>query len=522
MKTARTFGPSVQGRNAVAGALLGVAAIAILWMAGGGCGGREGGTARYQPVGAYRISVTNRPAQPVVGDNTLVIEVRDDGGKPVAGATVEAVVTMPAMGAMPRMESRGTMRDAGSGRYEARYGLAMGGDWTVELSVTSPGAAPAHATYRLSTSGRGIHFEGGTAGPGGLAGSGSSAADSAARGQGGARGNAGAIVLDPARRQEIGVRTETIGKRHLKTTIRAAGKVAYDETRRAEISLKFSGWVREIHVDFTGQLVRAGGPLFSVYSPELLTAQQELLEALRRPTAGHAGAVHGEDTALDSTMAAAARQRLLRWDIPPARIDAIVRAGVAQDVVPIPSPMSGVVVEKNIVRGSAFTAGQTLYKIAPVNPIWVVASVYQYELDLVRQGMLGTIETPFLGTTSRRGRVSYTNPYIDPETRTGEVRLEVANPAGDLKPGMFVDVLLDRDLGERLAVPESAVLFEGDRRLVFVDLGDGRLVPREIQLGAKAGGLYEVRDGLRVGDVVVTSGNFLISAESRLRASGGK
>jgi len=190
--------------------------------------------------------------------------------------------------------------------------------------------------------------------------------------------------------------------------------------------------------------------------------------------------------------------------------------------VPIAAPMSGVVVEKNLVSGSAFTAGQTIYKIAPVNPIWVVASVYQYELDLVREGMAGTIETPFLGDASRRGRVSYINPYLDPETRTGEVRLEVANPAGDLKPGMFVDVLLERDLGERLAVPEGAVLFEGDRRMVFVDLGEGRLVPREIQLGAKAGGLYEVRGGLRAGDVVVTSGNFLLSAESRLRSASGK
>jgi Cu(I)/Ag(I) efflux system membrane fusion protein len=221
-------------------------------------------------------------------------------------------------------------------------------------------------------------------------------------------------------------------------------------------------------------------------------------------------------------MAAAARQRLLLWDVPPARIDAIVRSGVAQEVVPIPAPVSGVVVEKNLVQGSAFTAGQTLYKIAPVNPIWVVASVYQYELALIRVGMAGTIETPFLGAPTRRGRVSAINPYLDPETRTGEVRLEVANPAGDLKPGMFVDVVLERDLGERLAVPESAVLFEGDRRIVFVDLGAGRLAPREVSLGAKAGNLYEVRGGLQAGDVVVTSGNFLVSAESRLRSSSAK
>jgi len=487
-------------RNTVAATILATVAVAAL-AATVGCGGR-GPNARSQTVGAYQISVANRPARPIVGDNTLVIGVRDAAGRPVAGASVEVMASMPAMGAMPRMESRGEVKEVGPGRYESRYGLAMNGDWTVELKMSAPGAAVAFATYRVSTSSGDIQFESGTPAPGGRA-----ASEPTPPGNAAVPGAADAIVIDATRRQEIGLRTEAIGKRRLKTTIRAAGKVAYDETRRTEIALKFSGWVRKIHVDYTGKLVQAGEPLLSVYSPELLTAQQELLEALR-------GA--------DSSMAAAARQRLLLWDIAPSRIDAIVRSGVAQEVVPIAAPMSGVVVEKNLVSGSAFTAGQTLYKIAPVNPIWVVASVYQYELDLVREGMAGTIETPFLGDASRRGRVSYINPYLDPETRTGEVRLEVANPAGDLKPGMFVDVLLERDLGERLAVPEGAVLFEGDRRMVFVDLGEGRLVPREIQLGAKAGGLYEVRDGLRAGDVVVTSGNFLLSAESRLRSAGGK
>jgi len=499
----RPHGEALPRRARTAAAMFLVGAIAAVAV---GCGDRGG--APTQHVGPYRIAVANRPARPVVGDNTLLIDVRDDTGTRVSSAAVEALISMPAMGSMPRMESRGLVREAGPGRYEARYGLAMNGDWTVELSITGPGASPARAVYRLSTSTDGILFEGGTPAPGVAAGS--KEPPRAATGTA-----PGEVVLDEARRQATGVRTEPIAERRLKATIRAAGKVAYDETRRAEISLKFSGWVREAHVDYTGKLVRAGEPLVSVYSPELLATQQELLEALGPATPSPPGG-----PATDSTMAAAARQRLLLWDIAPDRIDAIVRSGKAQEVVPISAPMSGVVVEKNLVRGSAFTAGQTLYKIAPVNPIWVVASVYQYELALVREGMSGVIVFP--GAASRRGRVSYINPYLDPETRTGEVRLVVANPAGDLKPGMFVDVLFERDLGERLAVPESAVLFEGDRRIVFVDLGGGRLVPREISLGARAGDFYEVRAGLENGDIVVTSGNFLISAESRLRSSGGK
>ena len=192
------------------------------------------------------------------------------------------------------------------------------------------------------------------------------------------------------------------------------------------------------------------------------------------------------------------------------------------EAVPIVAPVGGVVVEKNVVRGSAFMAGQTLYKIAPVDPVWVVASVYQYELPLVREGMAAAILTPFLAQQSRSGRVSYINPYLDPETRTGEVRLEVPNPRGDLKPGMFVDVVLERDLGERLAVPESAILYAGDRRVVFVDLGDGRLAPRDVTLGPKAGDYYEVLAGLKAGEIVVTSGNFLIAAESKLKSATTK
>jgi Cu(I)/Ag(I) efflux system membrane fusion protein len=303
--------------------------------------------------------------------------------------------------------------------------------------------------------------------------------------------------------------------RPLRATIRAAGKVAYDETRRAEISLKFSGWVRQIYVDYTGRIVRKGEPLFSVYSPELFSAQQEFLEALRAPGSGGSGAAGA-----DPELAAAARQRLRLWDITPAQIDAIAQSGKPLEAVPIVAPVSGVVVEKNVVQGTSLMAGQLLYKIAAIDPVWVVASVYQYELPLVRTGMGAVVETPFLPERTRTGRVSYVNPYLDPGTRTGEVRLTVPNPRGDMKPGMFVDVTLEKDLGTRLAIPLSSVLYEGDRRIVFVDLGSGGIVPREVALGPKAGDEVEVESGLRAGDVVVTSGNFLIAAESKLQAAG--
>lgn len=511
----------LQIRRAKAGAMFTVAAALLLGGTLPGCGrGHRGGEApaignAAQHVGTFQVLVENRPARPAVGDNLLAIALSDSSGRPVRAADIAVLIEMQAMGTMPRMESRGDARELRPGRYEAKYGLAMAGEWDLAVTVRARAGPEAVARYRLSTSTKEIAFEGGTA----PAGSGAQAevlgshADHgvAARAETGA-GDSGVVSLDPARRQAIGVRTAPVVKRRLETTIHAAGRVAYDETRRAEISLKFNGWIRDIYVDYTGKLVRSGEPLFSVYSPELLTAQQEYLESLRAATPDSTAG-----SGRDPDLAAAARQRLLLWDIGAGQIDAIAKTGTPMEAVPIVAPSGGVVLEKNVVRGSAFTAGQTLYKIAAVDPIWVVASVYQYELPLVREGMGATVAAP--GGATRRGRVSYVNPYLDPETRTGEVRLQVPNPRGDLKPGMFAEVSLQRDLGVRLAVPESAVLYAGERRVVFVDLGDGRLAPRDVRLGAKAGDFYEVLDGLADGDVVVTSGNFLIAAESKLRSA---
>jgi Cu(I)/Ag(I) efflux system membrane fusion protein len=181
-----------------------------------------------------------------------------------------------------------------------------------------------------------------------------------------------------------------------------------------------------------------------------------------------------------------------------------------------------VVVEKSIVQGSAFSAGQTLYKIASTHPVWVIAGVYPYELPFVHPGMAATLLTPFLTERSRPGRVATVSPSLNPESRTAEVRIEAPNARGDLKPDMFLDVILNASVGRRLAVPESAVLYAGDRRVVFVDLGDGRFAPRTVTLGAKAGDYYEVVSGLKQGELVVTSGNFLIAAESKLKSAAQK
>jgi len=490
--------------------------------------GAEGvGATPMQGVGDLQIGVANAPDLPHIGDNALSIVVRDDGGKPIRGAQVDAVVSMPAMGAMPRMESRGKLKELKPGVYRADYGLAMNGEWDVNVRVRPKGKAAVEAAYRLSTSTPGLAFAGGTPAAGGnrsggnmsempgmsSAGSGQEQRDASPMGS-----VIGAVRIEPSRRQEIGIRTAPVQMRDLSTTVRAVGRVLYDERRQAEVSLKFAGWVRDIAVDYTGRPVRAGEVLFTAYSPELWSAQQEYIEALRADDDSSSSS-RGEP---ESDLAQAARRRLELWDIAPAQVRQIAREGRPREALPIIAPVSGVVVEKNVVHGSAFTPGQVLYKIAPLDPAWVIADVYQADLPLLSVGLPATLTNPYLDEGSRHGRVSFIYPSLQAETRTGQVRVEVPNRRGDLKPGMFVNVELQIRLGRRLAVPESAVLPTGERRVVFVDLGDGRLAPREVSLGARAGDYYEVLSGIKPGEIVVTSGNFLVAAESKLKSAAQK
>ena len=265
--------------------------------------------------------------------------------------------------------------------------------------------------------------------------------------------------------------------------------------------------------------MRRGEVLFKVYSPELWSAQQEYLEAARAAQADQGNsALAGTSSAL----ARSARERLSLWDLSPADIDEIARAGHPIEAVPIRSPVSGVVTEKGVVEGSAFQAGQVLFRIARLDPIWVIASVPEQDAPLVHQDMGAIIRDPYRDTVARHGLVSFVYPALDSTTRTVDVRVTTRNADGRLRPGTFVNVELVTARQKRLAVPESAVLPTGERHVVFVDVGGGRLVPREVRLGARANGYYEVLDGLREGEVVVTSGNFLVAAESKLRTPSQK
>lgn len=325
----------------------------------------------------------------------------------------------------------------------------------------------------------------------------------------------GVVMVDPARQQLIGVRIGTVSEAPMQRTLRAVGRVTYDETKLSDVTLKVQGWITKLLVNQTGQRVKAGQTLFQLYSPELLSAQQDFLLA-HRASAGTAPDPAAEGARL---LARSARQRLHLLGLGDPQIDALARAGVPSESVAFASPASGFVIEKEVVEGAAVQAGMRLYRIAALGSVWVEADVYEADLPLLRIGQEARVTLDYLPGRSYPGKVSYVSPFLDPLTRTGQLRIELANPELELRPGMYASVQLASPPVLRVQVPASAVVYTGPRRLVFVELGEGRFRPQEVRVSAEANGMYEVLEGLRPGDRVATSGVFLIAAEARIRTA---
>ena len=325
--------------------------------------------------------------------------------------------------------------------------------------------------------------------------------------------DSGTIVVDEVRRQQIGVRTAAVERRNVSRQIRAVGQVKVDETRLSDVNLRMSGWVHRLHVEETGQRVKRGQVLFTLYSPELYAAEREYLTTLKRDRQA------SSDTSSELTRASEQRLRLLGMS--QAQIHQLARRGQAWENFPVVAPSTGYVIEKDVVEGGRIESGTRVYRIADLSRLWVDAEVYESDLAQVKKAQPVSVQLPYVPGQSFEGQVDYIYPTLDGVTRTGRVRVALDNPGMTLKPDMYADVELTVDLGERLVIPSSAVIYTGPRRLVFVDLGEGRLRPQEIEVGVRAGDYVEVTQGLEPGDVVVTSGNFLIAAESRIRSATG-
>lgn len=325
----------------------------------------------------------------------------------------------------------------------------------------------------------------------------------------------GVVMIDDARRQLIGVRTEPVVRAPMRENFRAVGHITYDESTLADVNLKVHGWITKLYVNETGQRVARGQTLFTIYSPELYNAEQDFLLASAHAAAAAPATENGGPTRRE-LFGQASRQRLHLLGLTDAQIDAIAAGGKPSEELAIPSPASGFVIEKNVVEGAAVDAGMRLYRIAALSKVWVEAEVYETDLSHVRVAQPATVTLDYLPGRAYQAKVAYIYPYLDPTTRTGRVRIELGNTQLDLRPGMYASVELSADLGQRVQVPAAAVVYTGPRRLVFVDLGGGRFKPTEVQVGTESGGMYEVLSGLSPGDLVATSGVFLVAAEARI------
>jgi RND family efflux transporter MFP subunit len=328
----------------------------------------------------------------------------------------------------------------------------------------------------------------------------------------------GAIHVPPERQQLIGVTFATAEWDSTPRALRTIGRVSYDETRVVHVHTRIDGWIEKVFVDFTGEFVKQGVPLLTIYSPEMLASQQELLLAVRArdlmassPLAS--AARHGESL-LD-----AARRRLELWDLSADQIQQVLTTGEPIRSVTVHAPASGFVLERKAFPNQKVTPDADLYTIADLSRVWVMADVFESDIASIRQGTAAYLMFPYQGIPPISAKVAYVQPQVDPVTRTIKVRLEAANGSGRLKPEMFVNVEFGIASARRLTVPAGAVLDTGERQTVFVDLGQGYLEPRAVEIGERLGDRTVIVKGLAQGERVVSSGTFLIDSESQLKAA---
>ncbi|MGZ8156069.1 MAG: efflux RND transporter periplasmic adaptor subunit [Burkholderiales bacterium] len=326
------------------------------------------------------------------------------------------------------------------------------------------------------------------------------------------------IKISTEKVQRLGVRTEPAALRELSRTVRAVGTLQIDERRIYTVAPKFEGWIERLHVNTTGQQVARGQPLMEVYSPDLVTAQQEYLIAVRGIQAVKDGSP--EIQASMQQLMKSALTRLSNWDISDQELRELQSSGTMRRTVMLRSPVSGVVIEKPALKGMRFMPGEALYQISDLSGLWLLAEVFEQDLGLVRPGQAAKITVNAYPGRVFNGKVAFFYPTITPETRAGKVRIELANPGGLLKPAMYASVeLAAGDRRKVLTVPTSAVLDSGVRRMVLVQVGEGRFEPREVKTGARADEYVEITEGVKDGEAVVVAANFLIDSESNLKAA---
>ncbi len=504
-----------------------------------GCGKSQ---KAIQKIGDYEITLTVAPDPPAVGLNTFKVKVKKADGKPITDATVHIHYSMPAMAGMPAMADEAEAKHIGNGLYEAQIDLSAGGKfpWDVKVEVVEAQNVLAVTRWQVTPGTKGVKV-------------------ASAEGSGTGKGEVDyytctmhpsvkqkepgkcpicAMDLVPVykegktteekkplrlvniplyQQQLIGVQRDTVKFRNVSKIIRTVGHVDFDETKVATVSLKFSGWIEKLYVDYTGQFVKKGQPLFEIYSPELVATQQEYLQTLSSQFKLSASNNHKRTEAIENNLLKSVKERLLLWGLTESQIKEIEQLGRPQLNTKIYSPFSGYVIDKQALEGRFVKAGTDLYTIADLSTIWVHAEIYEYELPFIKVGQEASIWLSYEPGVKYKGWVDYIYPTLQKSTRTAKIRLVFPNPDLKLKPDMYANVEIEIALGKQLTVVETAVLDTGVRQLVFVDRGNGHFEPREIKLGTKVDQFYVVLNGLKEGEVVVKSGNFLIDAEAHVQ-----
>ena len=328
------------------------------------------------------------------------------------------------------------------------------------------------------------------------------------------------VELTPQRLQSIGVKTAVVEEKPVADEIRTVGNAEVDEERLAYIQVRFQGWIQKVFADSTYQYIHRGQPLFTIYSPDLVTTEREyLLARQNRLDLAHSsvpGVASGSASLLD-----AAAERLKQWEVPDRDIAELETSGKVQNELEIDSPVSGFITERNALPNMYVEPETKLYTVADLSTIWIYAQLYQTDMARIRVGDPATVTTDAYPGLTFRGRVNYAWPQVDMTTRTQRVRLVFSNPGMKLTPGSFVNVRLEVPLGKHLAVPASGVLQSGSRQIAFVAHGGGSIEPRQIELGPRVADEFIVLNGLKAGERIVTSANFLIDSESQLQAALG-
>jgi len=327
----------------------------------------------------------------------------------------------------------------------------------------------------------------------------------------------GTVQISSERQQLIGVKIGTVEMKPLEKVIRTLGRVDYDEKRIVTVSPKIGGWIEDLFIDFTGRYVRQGEPLLTLYSPELVSTQEEYLLALQARKS-LSKSPFPEVASSGDSLAESAKRRLKLWDISDDQIRALEESGQARKTLTLYSPFTGFVLEKSAFKGMSVMPGMALYKLADLSAVWLYADIYEYELPFIRLGQQASIQLTYLPGETFTGRVIYIYPSLNPETRTAKVRFEIPNPQDKLKPEMYANVEIKVRLGQRLVVPVGAIIDTGIRQLAILDKGNGYFEPREVK-AERVDEYYEIMKGLKAGDRVVTSANFLVDSESNLKAA---